>query len=125
MHNSAGRRHMRFPAEFVRLITDMRSEAGKKVSRRDFNKLAASVAAVGPYFLFPQRSLASQKKLKIAKWSHFAPQFDPWFESMAMEWGQKHDTKITVDRIPVEKIGAAATAETTGRYNAPKKLKHE
>jgi multiple sugar transport system substrate-binding protein len=83
----------------------------KKVSRRDFNKLAVGAAAVGPFFLFPDRVLASQKKLKIAKWSHFVPQYDPWFESMAVEWGRQHDTKITVDEIPVENISAAAAGE--------------
>lgn len=83
----------------------------KKVSRRDFTKLAAGAAALGPYFLFPERALASQKKLKIAKWPHFVPQFDPWFEKLATEWGRQHDTKVTVDKIPVENIGAAAAAE--------------
>jgi multiple sugar transport system substrate-binding protein len=92
-------------------ITDMPSQAAKRLSRRDFNRLAAAAAAVGSFFPFSERSLAGQKQLKIAKWSHFVPQFDPWFESMAMEWGQQHDTKITVDRIPVEKISALATAE--------------
>jgi multiple sugar transport system substrate-binding protein len=87
--------------------------AGNKVSRRDFNKLAAGAgaAAVGPFFLFPARSIASQKKLKIAKWEHFVPQFDPWFESMAVDWGRQNDTKITVDKIPVEQISALAAAE--------------
>lgn len=90
----------------------MPNRAARKISRRDFNKLAAGAAAVGPFFLFPERALASQKRLKIAKWSHFVPQFDQSFESMAMEWGRKNDTKVTVEEIPVEKIGAAAMAET-------------
>jgi multiple sugar transport system substrate-binding protein len=84
---------------------------GKRVSRWDFLRLAAGAAAVGPFFLFPDRALASQKTLKIAKWAHFVPEFDPWFESMAREWGKQHDTKITVDGIPVEEIGARAAAE--------------
>jgi multiple sugar transport system substrate-binding protein len=83
---------------------------GKRVSRRNFISLAACTA--GPFFLFPHRSLASQKTLKIAKWSHFLPEFDQWFESMANDWGQRHDTKITVDEIPAERISAAAAAET-------------
>jgi multiple sugar transport system substrate-binding protein len=89
----------------------MPTQVPKKVSRRDFNKLAAGAAAVGPFFLFPDRAFASQKKLKIAKWSHFVPQYDSWFESMAVEWGRQHDIKVTVDEIPVEKISAAAAAE--------------
>jgi multiple sugar transport system substrate-binding protein len=89
----------------------MPTQAPKKVSRRDFNKLAASTAAVGPFFLFSGRSGAAQKTLKIAKWSHFVPQFDPWFENLAREWGQQHDMQVTVENIPVEKISAVATAE--------------
>jgi multiple sugar transport system substrate-binding protein len=83
----------------------------KRIPRRDFVKLAAGAAAVGPFFLFPYRALASQNTLKIAKWAHFAPDFDSWFESMARDWGKQHDTKVTVDEIPLEKIGAAANAE--------------
>jgi multiple sugar transport system substrate-binding protein len=80
-----------------------------KLSRRNF--LRMTVGAVGPFFLFPDRALASQKTLKIAKWSHFVPEFDPWFEGMAKNWGQQHDTKVTVDEIPVERISATANAE--------------
>jgi multiple sugar transport system substrate-binding protein len=83
----------------------------KGISRRDFIKSAAGAAVVGPFFLFPGQALASQKTLKIAKWTHFVPEFDSWFEDMAREWGKQHNTKVVVDRIPVEKISAAATAE--------------
>jgi len=89
----------------------MPTQVPKKVSRRDFNKLAASTAAAGPFFLFSGRARATQKTLKIAKWAHFVPQFDPWFESMTKEWGQQHDTHVSVENIPVEKISAVATAE--------------
>jgi multiple sugar transport system substrate-binding protein len=89
----------------------MPTQIAKKVSRRDFNKLAVGAAAAGPFLLFRGRALASQKKLKIAKWAHFVPQFDQWFESMAMEWGRQNDTKISVDKIPVEKISVAAAGE--------------
>jgi multiple sugar transport system substrate-binding protein len=82
----------------------------KQVSRRDFIGLA-SAAAVGPFFLFPGRALASQKKLKIAKWAHFVPQFNLWFEGAARDWGKQHDTNIIVDEIAVENINAAAMAE--------------
>jgi len=84
---------------------------GKQVSRRDFIGLAAGAAVLGPHFLFAPRALASQKTLKIAKWAHFVPEFDLWFESTARDWGTQHDTNITVDEIPLGQIGATATAE--------------
>ncbi|HEY7406497.1 MAG TPA: twin-arginine translocation signal domain-containing protein [Candidatus Angelobacter sp.] len=83
----------------------------RTISRRDFIKSAAGAAAMGPFFLFPSQAHASQKTLKIAKWTHFVPEYDSWFESMAKEWGKQHDTKIIVDEIPVEGVRAAATAE--------------
>jgi multiple sugar transport system substrate-binding protein len=92
-------------------MVKMPNVEGKRVSRWDFIRLAAGAAAVGPFFIFPDRALARQKTLKIAKWAHFVPEFDPWFESMANEWGKQHDTKITVDEIPVEEISARAAAE--------------
>src|SRR5580692_9226803 len=89
----------------------MSSVKGKQVSRRDFIGWTASAAALGPFFHFSGRPLASQKTLKIAKWSHLVPEFDLWFESAAKDWGKLHDTTITVDEIPVEQIAAAARAE--------------
>lgn len=89
----------------------MPSPKGKQVSRRDFIRLAAGAAAVGPFFAFPDRVSASRKKLTVAKWAHLVPEFDPWFESMAKEWGKQHDTLITVDHVPVEQVWARATAE--------------
>jgi len=47
----------------------MIKSTGAKASRRDFLKLVAGAAAFGPFFLFPDRALASQKTLKIAKWA--------------------------------------------------------
>ncbi len=87
------------------------SKSRGKLSRRDFITLAAGAAAVGPFFLFPGRALASQKTLKIAKWAHFLPEFDLWFEGMAKDWGKQHDTQVIVDNIPVEKVYARASAE--------------
>ena len=83
-----------------------------KTSRRDFLKYAASAAAIGPFFLFPERAAASQETLRIAKWAHFLPEFDQWFVTvMAKDWGNKNDTKVTVDIIPVEQIRDRAFAE--------------
>jgi len=87
----------------------------KKISRRHFIKSATALAFVGPLFFFPGRALASLKTLKIAKWAHFVPEFNAWFEGMARDWGMQYDTKITVDEIPVEKVRAAATAEIRAR----------
>src|SRR6266849_2765801 len=89
---------------------------GRKHSRRDFIRLAAGAAAAGPFFLFPDRALAQQKTLKIAKWAHFVPEFDRWFEDeLAGEWGKRHDTQVVVDHVPLEKIGALAAAEVAAR----------
>jgi len=86
--------------------------SGKPSSRRDFLKLAATTAAVGPCLLFPARALAQPRTLKIAKWTHFLPEYDAWFEGvLAKEWGQRHDTQVIVDHIPVEEIHARASAE--------------
>jgi multiple sugar transport system substrate-binding protein len=89
----------------------MAGNSSKKFSRRRFIRLAAGTAAVGPFFLFPDRALASQKTLKIAKWAHFTPGFDAWFEDLAKGWGQQRDTKVVVDHIPVEQVHERATAE--------------
>ncbi|HKV93389.1 MAG TPA: twin-arginine translocation signal domain-containing protein [Candidatus Angelobacter sp.] len=83
----------------------------KGISRRDFIKSAAGAAVAAPFFLFPSQALANQRTLKIAKWAHFVPEFDSWFEDMAREWGKQHDTKVVVDKFAVEKVSAAATAE--------------
>lgn len=90
----------------------MNRRAGSETSRRNFLKLAAGAAAFGPFFLFPDRALASQKTLKIAKWAHFLPEFDQWFVNvLAKDWGRQNDTKVTVDVIPVEEIRERAFAE--------------
>ena len=89
----------------------MTAPRGKQIRRRDFVKLAAGAAAIGPFFLFPDRALAGQNTLTIAKWAHFVPEFDSWFEGMARDWGKQHDARVTVDEIPVEKISATANAE--------------
>ena len=89
----------------------------EKLRRRDFVKLAATTAAAsGPFFLFPCRAATSQKTLRIAKWAHFIPEFDAWFErELAAEWGKQHDTRVIVDHVPVEKINALAAAEAVAR----------
>src|SRR5712692_8437270 len=84
----------------------------RKFSRRNFIRLAATAAAAGPFFNFPARAFAGQKQLKIAKWAHFLPEYDQWFEDvLTKEWGTQHDTRVIVDLIPIEEIGARAAAE--------------
>src|SRR5260221_7846318 len=83
-----------------------------KPSRRDVVRLAAATAAVGPFVAIPDRTLANQQTLKIAKWAHFLPEYDAWFAgALAEEWGRQHDTKVVVDHIPAERIHAVAAAE--------------
>ncbi len=84
-------------------------------SRRDFLRLAAATAALGPFFLFRDRTLAQQAMLKIAQWSHFVPEYDEWFDGYAKEWGRQHDTKVIVEHIPVDKINARAASEVAAR----------
>ena len=84
---------------------------GRQVGRRDVVRLAASAAAAGPLLLTPQRADARGKALRIAKWAHFVPEFDTWFEGAAKAWGLHNGTTVTVDEIPLESIGAAAQAE--------------
>jgi multiple sugar transport system substrate-binding protein len=83
---------------------------GRPVARRDIVKFAAGAVVAGPALLRAGTG-AAQETLRIAKWAHFVPEFDVWFESVAREWGAQHHMKIAVDRIPVEKIAAAAAAE--------------
>ena len=63
----------------MRKIADKIAER-KKLSRRDIVRLTAAAAAIGPFVAFPDRARASQKTLKIAKWAHFVPEYDDWFE---------------------------------------------
>ena len=90
----------------------------KRFSRRNFIKLAAGAAAVGPFFVFRPNAFASEMTLKVAKWAHFLPEFDDWFINvMAAEWGKRNKTKVTVDVIPVEEIRERAFAEVTAEHD--------
>src|SRR5258708_29304958 len=81
-------------------------------SRRNFLKGAAVSAALGPFFHFPVRTQIRQKTLKIAKWAHFLPEYDSWFEAaVTRKWGELHDTRVVVEHIPVESIHASASGE--------------
>src|SRR5262249_28579440 len=85
------------------------------LSRRRFLHVtgAGTVVACGA---FPRRGRAQQRTLKIAKWAHFLPEYDQWFEEVyAKEWGRQHDTHVIVERIAVEHIHARAAAEVATR----------
>ena len=78
----------------------------RELTRRDFAKVATSgalsVAAAGPFFLFPERAQVQQKTLRILQWSHFVPVYDQWFDNVfAKKWGEKHDTRVTVVMLPL------------------------
>ena len=71
-------------------------------------------ASVGPFFLFPERAQAQQKSLKILQWSHFVPGFDKWFDGVfAKQWGEKHNTNVTVDHITAREVNARAATEVS------------
>jgi len=82
-----------------------------KPSRRQLLKLGGGVS---PLLILRDRTYAQQKTLKIAKWRHFVPAYDEWFETVYVKaWGQQHDTKVSVDYIPMDRIQAAASGEIT------------
>lgn len=82
----------------------------RPVTRRNFIIQAAASSAAACFL--SARALAGQKKtLRILKWTHFLPQFDPWFDSSARDWGREHNTRVLIDKVPVESIGAAARNE--------------
>src|SRR5262252_370514 len=93
---------------------------GTRVSRRDFIKIAGAgglaAGAMGPAFLFPERAAAQQKTLKILQWSHFVPAWDEWFnKTYTVEWGQKHNTKVTVDNINLVDLNTRAASEAQAK----------
>jgi len=98
----------------------MATEKNPGLSRRKFIKVtgagAIAAAASGPFFLFPERALAQQKSLTILQWSHFVPAYDQWFDNVfAKQWGEKNDTKVTVDHITLTEIEARAAAEVAAK----------
>jgi len=91
---------------------------GAGVSRRDFIKIAGvgagsiAAGALGPAFLFPERAAAQQKTLKIIQWSHFVPAYDEWFDkTFCKQWGEKHNTQVTVDHINLVDLPARGASE--------------
>ena len=80
------------------------------ITRRRF---AAGLTAA---FLFPHRTFAQQKTLKIVQWSHFVPAYDQWFDNVfTKQWGAKHNTGVLVDHIATQEIPARAAAEVAAK----------
>lgn len=72
----------------------------------------AGKASAGPYFLFPDRTNAHRRSLRILQWRHPVPAYDQWFDEVfSREWGQRNDTTVLVDRVPPESIHSQARAE--------------
>jgi multiple sugar transport system substrate-binding protein len=93
---------------------------GTGVSRRDFMKIAGTggIAAgtLGPAFLFPERAAAQQKTLRILQWSHFVPAYDQWFNNtLAKQWGEKHNTNVIVDNINLTDLNTRAASEAQAK----------
>ncbi len=93
---------------------------GKGVSRRDFMKIAGvggiAAGTLGPAFLFPERSAAQQKTLKILQWSHFVPAWDEWFnKTYTKQWGQKNNTNVIVDNINLTELKTRAASEISAQ----------
>ncbi len=88
-------------------------------TRREFVKTVgtgALAAGIGPAFLFPERAQAQQKTLKIGQWAHFVPDYDKWFDNeFCKQWGQKHNTNVTVDHIALTELKTRATAEVAAK----------
>ena len=109
----------------------MSSSRSGDVSRREFLRLTAAAAAAGPLLLHPGRAGAvggpqaaaggaaagaGQPTLRIAKYAHFLPEYDAWFENvLAKEWGKRNNVTVLVDHIPIEEIAAHAEAEAAAR----------
>ncbi len=97
----------------------MARKTGQRITRRDFIKITGSgtlSATAGPFFLFPERAQAQQKTLKVLQWSHFVPGFDKWFDGVfAKQWGQRHNTNVSVDHITTREVEARGATEVSAR----------
>jgi len=97
----------------------MARKTGQRITRRDFIKITGSGtlgATAGPFFLFPERAQAQQKTLKVLQWSHFVPGFDKWFDGVfAKQWGQRHNTNVSVDHITTREVEARGATEVSAR----------
>src|SRR5437867_2278957 len=95
----------------------MPKSSDPKISRRKFVQMGGAAAAgFTSAFLFPQRTLAQQRTLKIAQWSHFVPGYDKWFDNtFTKEWGAKNNVNVTVDHVAIGEVNARAAAEVAAK----------
>ncbi len=97
----------------------MSNNKGQRVTRRRFIKTAGSMAlaaGVGSSIIVPGRASAQQKTLKILQWNHFVPGYDKWFNNTYVkEWGEKNNTKVTVDNIGIGGINTRGAAEVSAQ----------
>ena len=97
----------------------MSNNKGQRVTRRRFIKTAGSMAlaaGVGSSLIVPGRTSAQQKTLKILQWNHFVPGYDKWFNNTYVkEWGEKNNTKVTVDNIGLGGINTRGAAEVSAQ----------
>ncbi len=97
----------------------MSKKRSRAVTRREFVRAAgvgALAAAAATSGLVPRAARAQQKTLKIMQWSHFVPAYDTWFDGeFCKQWGEKNDTKVTVDHIAIGEINARAAAEVSAQ----------
>src|SRR5262249_4822920 len=98
----------------------MSNQANSGRSRREFLRRTGAFAGLaacwGPFFLFPDRVEAGREKLRILQWKHFVAGYDRWFdEVLAREWGEKHNTKVIVDHVAIERLRGLAAAEAAAR----------
>jgi multiple sugar transport system substrate-binding protein len=87
-------------------------------TRREFVRVAGlgALAAATGASIVPGRARAQGKTLKIIQWSHFVPGYDKWFDGVfCKQWGEKHDTRVTVDHIAIGEINARAAAEVSAQ----------
>jgi len=77
-------------------------------------KAVGMLAAAGTLpFLIPRFARAEKKRrLRIAQYTHFVPQYDAWFEdTLVKQWGDKNDTEVIIDRVGMTSLGSRARAE--------------
>jgi multiple sugar transport system substrate-binding protein len=81
------------------------------ITRRDFLRRAVVTTTAAPLIAGGTRAFARQKTLRILKWAHFVPEYDRWLDAIAADWGHVHQTKVVIDKVAVEDIGAAAATD--------------
>ena len=69
--------------------------------------LALLVAGMGS----AQEAYPDGTELRLLQWSHFVPDYDPWFDNYAAEWGERNNVAVNVDHISLTEIGAILAAE--------------